>query len=109
MQNTFMALWTTPVTQTVCMNVGTYVCFCLIHFLKIVNFMQVQAPQIVVQYDYNIHVCSMCHDLRMRDENCLDPGPSCRIRGRAAAAAASAAATAARHFRLVGHDILKED
>ena len=45
-------------TQTVCMNVVTYVCFCLIHFLKIVNFMQVQAPQIVVQYDYNIYVYS---------------------------------------------------
>ena len=37
-----------------------YVCFCLIHFLKIVNFMQVQAPQIVVQYDYNIYVCVLC-------------------------------------------------
>ena len=44
--------------------------------------MQVQAPQIVVQYDYNIYVYSMCHDLRMRDENCLDPGPSRNIRCR---------------------------
>ena len=79
---TSMALRTKSATQTVCMNVVTYVCFCLIHFLKIVNFMQVQAPQIVVQYDYNIYVCSMCHDLRMRDENCLDPGPSRSIRCR---------------------------
>ena len=42
------------------MLVLTYVCFCLIHFLKIVNFMQVQAPQIVVQYDYNIYMCVVC-------------------------------------------------
>ena len=81
-----------------------YVCFCLIHFLKIVNFMQVQAPQIVVQYDYNIYVCIVCAMIYVRATRIVLIPVHLAVFDAAAAFFA-----AARHFRLVGHDILKED
>ena len=67
--------------------------------------MQVQAPQIVVQYDYNIYVCIVCAMIYVRATRIvLIP-----VHLAAFDAAADAVSPAARHFRLVGHDILKED
>ena len=70
--------------------------------------MQVQAPQIVVQYDYNIYVCIVCVMIYVcATRIVLIPVHLAAFD--AADAAANAASLAARQFRLVWHDILKED
>ena len=65
--------------------------------------MQVQAPQIVVQYDYNIYVCIVCVMIYVCATRIV------LIPVHLAAFDAADASPAARQFRLVWHDILKED